>query len=147
MKKLLPPTHFFTYLIISVLLHYALPIAQIINYPFNWLGFLFFIPGGILNIWTDQLFKKNKTTVKPDEKPAVLIQSGPFKISRNPMYLGMTLLLIGAGVILGTVTSFAGAILFIAAMHFVFIPQEEKNLQETFGEEFDAYKKKVGRWL
>lgn len=147
MKKILPPTHFFTYLIIAVLLHYALPIAQVIKYPLNWLGFLFFLPGGILNIWTDQLFKKNKTTVKPDEKPSVLIQTGPFKISRNPMYLGMTMLLIGAGFILGTIISFAGAILFVAAMQFVFIPKEEKILHDAFGEEFEAYKEKVGRWI
>ena len=103
--------------------------------------------GGALNIWTDQLFKKNETTVKPDEKPSVLIQSGPFNISRNPMYLGMTILLIGIGFILGSIISFVGAILFVVAMEIAFITQEEKNLQEQFGEEFNAYRKKVRRWI
>jgi protein-S-isoprenylcysteine O-methyltransferase Ste14 len=103
--------------------------------------------GGALNIWTDQLFKKNETTVKPDEKPSVLIQSGPFNISRNPMYLGMTILLIGIGFILGSIISFVGSILFVVAMEIAFITQEEKNLQEQFGEEFDAYRKKVRRWI
>ena len=147
MKKFLPPTHFFTYLIISVLLHYIVPIAQIINYPYNWLGFLFFLLGGILNIWPDQLFKKLKTTVKPDEKPSLLIQTGPFKISRNPMYLGMALLLIGVGIVLGSVTSFIGFIFFILAMEISFIPQEEKILTEQFGDEYELYKKKVRRWI
>lgn len=91
--------------------------------------------------------KKNKTTVKPLEKPSVLIQTGPFKISRNPMYLGIAVLLIGAGFILGSVTSFVGVILFVAAMEVVFIPKEEKILQEQFGEEYLKYKKKVGRWI
>ena len=147
MNKILPPTHFFIYLIISILLHYVLPIAQIINSPANWLGFIFFAIGSLLNIWSDQLMKKNKTTVKPLEKPSTLIQTGPFKISRNPMYLGIALLLIGAGFILGSVTSFVGVILFVAAMEMVFIPKEEKILQEQFGEEYMKYKKKVGRWI
>jgi protein-S-isoprenylcysteine O-methyltransferase Ste14 len=147
MNKILPPTHFFIYLIISILLHYVLPIAQIINSTANWLGFIFFAIGSLLNIWADQIMRKNKTTVKPLEKPSVLIQTGPFKISRNPMYLGIALLLIGAGFILGSVTSFVGVILFVAAMEIVFIPMEEKNLGEQFGKEFEAYKKKVRRWI
>ena len=147
MKKILPPSYFAFCLIITVLLHYILPIKQIIHYPYNLLGFLFFVIGGVLNIWTDQLFKKNETTVKPDEKPSVLIQTGPFNISRNPMYLGMTILLIGIGFILGSIISFVGAILFVVAMEIAFITQEEKYLQEQFGEEFDTYRKKVRRWI
>lgn len=111
------------------------------------MGFLFFVIGGILNIWTDQLFKKNKTTVKPLEKPSAFIQTGPFKISRNPMYLGMTILLIGIGFVLGSIISFVGFILFIIAMEIAFITQEEQSMQEQFGEEYLAYKKKVGRWI
>ena len=147
MKKILPPTYFATCLIIAAVLHYLLPIKQIIYYPINLLGFLFFVIGGILNIWTDQLFKKNKTTVKPGEKPSVLIQTGPFKISRNPMYLGMSILLIGIGFILGSVSSFIGVFLFVATMEIAFITQEERFMQEQFGEEYLAYKKKVGRWI
>jgi len=128
-------------------MHFLLPIKQFINYPYNFMGFLFFVIGGILNIWTDQLFKKNKTTVKPLEKPSAFIQTGPFKISRNPMYLGMTILLIGIGFVLGSIISFVGFILFIIAMEIAFITQEEKSMQEQFGQEYLAYKKKVGRWI
>ena len=147
MKKILPPTYFALCLIIAAVLHFLLPIKQFINYPYNFLGFLFFVIGGILNIWTDQLFKKNKTTVKPLEKPSTFIQTGPFKISRNPMYLGMTILLIGLGFVLGSIISFVGFILFIIAMEIAFIPQEERSMQEQFGEEYLNYKKKVGRWI
>jgi protein-S-isoprenylcysteine O-methyltransferase Ste14 len=147
MKKILPPTYFALCLVIAVVLHFLIPIKQIIIYPLNFLGFLFFIIGGILNIWTDQLFKKYKTTVKPDEKPSSFIQTGPFKISRNPMYLGMAILLAGAGFILGSIISFTGALLFIAAMEIAFIPGEENRLREKFGEEFNTYRKKVRRWL
>lgn len=147
MKKILPPTNFFISLIISVALHFTLPLLQIIKYPFNLIGILLFIIGAGLNIWADQMMKKQNTTVKPDEKPTVLIETGVFKISRNPMYLGMALLLLGAGFILGSLTSFIGVILFVAAMEIMFIPNEEKILQEQFGEEYLAYKNKVRRWV
>ena len=124
-----------------------MPVMQIINFPYNWLGFLFLVIGGILNIWADQIFKKSQTTIKPDEKPTTFIQTGPFKISRNPMYLGVTSLLIGIGFILGSVTSVSGFILFIVLMGIIFIPEEEKNLLAQFGEEYETYQKKVRRWV
>ena len=147
MKKILPPTHFYIYLVISILLHYAIPIIQVFNYPYYLIGFLFFIIGTGLNIWADILLKKHKTTVKPNEKPTALIEIGAFKISRNPMYLGLAVILFGAGFILGSIISFVGVILFIAAMEMAFIPQEEKMLLEQFGEKYQVYKKKVRRWI
>lgn len=147
MKKILPPTYFFICLVISALLHYTFPINQVIDYPINLLGFLFFLVGGLLNIWADQLLKKQNTTVKPNEKPTTFIQTGAYKISRNPMYLGMAFLLIGAGFILGSISSFIGTILFIVLMEIRFIPMEEKLMKEQFGTEFETYKKKVRRWI
>lgn len=147
MKKILPPTYFFFCLIIAIALHFLLPIKQIINSPYNWLGFLFLIIGGVLNIWADQIFKKSQTTIKPSEKPTTFIQTGPYKFSRNPMYLGVSSLLLGIGFILGSVTSFVGFILFIILIEVIFIPEEEKNLQAQFGEEYEAYKQKVRRWI
>ena len=147
MKKIFPPTHFYIYLVISFLLHYALPLKQIINYPFYLIGFLLFIIGAGLNVWADQLLKKYKTTVKPNEKPTALIETGAFKISRHPMYLGMALILLGAGFILGSITSFIGVVLFVTVMEIAFIHNEENNLQKAFGEKFETYKKKVRRWI
>jgi len=147
LKKILPPTYFFFCLIIAIALHFLLPIKQIIISPYNWLGFLFLIIGGVLNIWADQIFKKSQTTIKPGEKPTTFIQTGPYKFSRNPMYLGVTSLLIGIGFILGSVTPFLGFILFIIFIEVIFIPEEEKNLRAQFGKEYEAYKQKVRKWI
>lgn len=146
-KKIFPPAYFFVSLIISAVLHFLFPIQQIIAYPYNFVGFLLFILGGLLNIWADQLLKKKNTTVKPNEKPTALIQTGAYKVSRNPMYLGMVLLLLGAGFVLGSVISFVGTILFITVIEIRFIPMEEKFMREQFGEEFNNYAKKVRRWI
>ena len=147
MKKIFPPTHFYTYLFLSIVLHFLLPIKQIIDSPFTYLGWLLIIAGSALNIWADQLFKKYKTTIKPDEKPSKLIDYGPFRYSRNPMYLGMTAILFGMGIFLGSITSFIGCIFFIIAMEVYFIPDEEKSMQETFKTEYENYRAKVRRWI
>jgi protein-S-isoprenylcysteine O-methyltransferase Ste14 len=147
MKKFFPPTHFYVYLFLSVLLHFLLPIKQIVYSPFTYFGWLLIIAGSILNIWADQLFKKNKTTVKPNQKPSSLIDYGPFSFSRNPMYFGMAAFLLGVGIFLGTLSSFTGTVLFIIVMEIFFIPDEEKAMRQAFGAEFENYKAKVRRWI
>lgn len=147
MKKNFPPTHFYSYLFLSVILHFILPLKQIIQTPYSYLGWVLILGGSGLNIWADQLFKKHKTTIKPNENPSKLIDYGPFRYSRNPMYLGMAAFLLGVGIFLGSITSFIGCILFIAAMDFYFIPDEEKSMLETFGAEYENYKVNVRRWI
>jgi protein-S-isoprenylcysteine O-methyltransferase Ste14 len=147
MKKIFPPSYFFASMIISVLLHFLVPVIQIINQPITLSGWIFIIAGSGLNIWADQLFNKHKTTVKPDEKPIKLIDYGPFSFTKNPMCLGMAAILLGIGIILGSLTSFVGLLIFIAVMRFQYIPSEEKILIETFGKEYEVYKTNVRRWI
>ena len=103
--------------------------------------------GIILNIWSDLLFKKKKTTVKPHKTPSLLVISGPFRISRHPMYLGMVAILLGTAILHGTLITFLFPIIFIILMEIVFISTEEKNLEKAFGEKYLNYKKKVRRWI
>jgi len=103
--------------------------------------------GGAINFLTDSIFKKEKTTVRPFEKPAVLIVSGPFHFSRHPMYLGMAAILFGVAVLLGSLTLFIFPIIFAILMQALFIPTEEKNLEITFGQKYLDYKKKVRCWI
>jgi len=102
--------------------------------------------GVVLNLWTS-LFKKNKTTVKPHETPSKMITSGPYKFTRNPMYLGMSLLFFGLAIFLGSLVAFSFPLLFIILMDATFIPQEEKNLERRFGKKYIEYKNKVRRWI
>jgi len=147
MKKLYPPMHFKIYLIISIALHFVLPVIIIIPSPYNYVGSLLILLGLILNIWADQLFKRNRTVISPDKVPTTLVLNGPFKISRNPMYLGMLKALVGVSIILGSLSSFMGPILFFIAMEKKFIPIEEKNIFSVFGEDFDTYRSRVRKWI
>ena len=63
------------------------------------------------------------------------------------MYLGMVSILLGIGIALGPVISLVVPILFMIVMEVMFIPFEEKNLEQAFGKEYLDYKKKVRRWI
>jgi len=146
-SKILPPTYFYLLIILSIILHFLLPIILIIKPPFSYLGIIPIIIGIYLNIWTDKLFKTKKTTVKPYEKPSQFIIEGPFKISRHPMYLGMLLILLGIAIVLGSIITFIFPIIFILLMEILFIPFEENNLKNIYKQDYKKYKKRVRRWI
>jgi protein-S-isoprenylcysteine O-methyltransferase Ste14 len=124
-----------------------LPFIQIISFPFNWLGVIFLLVGIVLNLWTDNIIKKNQTTVKPTEIPSKFIVKGPYKVSRHPMYLGMLLILLGISSILNTAVGLIPVLLFIVIIEKIFIPIEEKNLSKAFQKEYNYYKNKVRKWI
>jgi len=146
-KKILPPTIFWISLVLSIGLHFILPIKKFIVAPYNYTGILLICGGILLNLWADRLFKNKHTTVKPFEKSSCLIEEGPFAFSRNPMYLGMTMVLLGISITLGSVISFIITVVFPFFISFSFILPEERSLDETFGQDFVEYKKRVRRWL
>lgn len=145
--KLLPPTYFYTFIVISIVLHFISPLRQVVFSPWFYLGFLPIIFGIFLNIWADKLFKQHKTTENPFKPPSSLVISGPFKISRHPMYLGMFFVLLGIAIILGSIISFTFPITFVILMEMMFIPFEEEQMEKNFKKEYTSYKKKVRRWV
>jgi len=145
--RIMPPTYFVIFLILSIVLHFVFPIKKIIFYPYSQIGWLFIVFGAVLNIWGDQIFKKQGTTVKPGEISKKLITKGPFKISRHPMYLGMVAILIGTALIHGSLIGFVFPIIFIILIEVLFIPLEERDMQKRFGKKYLDYKKKVRRWI
>jgi len=145
--KIMPTTYFMVLLILAIVVHFALPIIKIIIFPWNIIGILLILFGIILNLWADQIFKKGNTTVKPHLMPDLLVTSGPFCISRHPMYLGMAAILLGTAVLLGSIITFIFPVIFIILMEAIFIPTEERNLGKQFGEKYKEYKNKARRWI
>ncbi|MDP2898656.1 MAG: isoprenylcysteine carboxylmethyltransferase family protein [bacterium] len=146
-NRVLPPTYFLVCLVCEIGLHFAFPIRKIVAFPYSLVGIPLIILGGGLNVWADALFKKHGTTVKPHESPTALVTSGPFRLSRHPMYLGMLAILLGDAVLLGSVVTFVFPIVFVILMEAIFIPLEERDLEEIFGERYLDYWKKVRRWI
>jgi len=72
---------------------------------------------------------------------------GPFKFSRNPMYIGLVNVSLGVSLLFGTVIFLLAPILLFLTLNFYNIPYEEKKMEKIFGKEYLEYKKKVRRWL
>ncbi len=102
---------------------------------------------GGLGVSALTLFHRRRTTHDPFGKPSTLAITGPYRVSRNPMYLGVALILLGAALARGTFTILVAPLLFIAVVDALFIPHEERLLEELFGEEYRSYAHRVRRWL
>ena len=143
----LPPAYLFAALSAMVLLHFLVPVYQLTPRPWNAIGLIPLITGIVLNLAADALLKKHGTTVKPFENSTVLITSGVYKFSRNPMYLGMILMLIGVALLMGSITPYSIIPVFIIIIDKTFIRTEEDMLDRQFGRAWIAYRDKVRRWL
>ncbi|MCP4167781.1 MAG: isoprenylcysteine carboxylmethyltransferase family protein [Chloroflexi bacterium] len=147
MNRILPPTYFFCAIVLAVLLHFLLPVHQFFAFPWRLLGLVPLLIGVLLNVLADRTFKKYGTTVKPFEDSNALVTAGVFNVTRNPMYLGMVLILLGAASLLGSVTPFAAFIFLGVLLDYMFISPEEQMLEDIFGDQFRQYRKRVRRWI
>lgn len=80
------------------------------------------------------------------ERPEVLVRSGPFARSRNPMYVGWTLFYLGVTLVLGALSPMVFLLAVLVRTCFDVL-KEERSLAERFGPEYDAYRASVRRWL
>lgn len=87
------------------------------------------------------------TTAETFGIPAAVVRGGPYARSRNPMYLGMGLMLLGAAVAFNQPYGLAGAAFFVLACHFGYIPYEEAKMRTLFGVEYEDYARAVRRWI
>ncbi|HWS28033.1 MAG TPA: isoprenylcysteine carboxylmethyltransferase family protein [Xanthomonadales bacterium] len=105
---------------------------------------------GLLIAWSGVVsFRRARTTVNPlrPEAATSLVASGIYRYTRNPMYLGMLLVLIGWTVFLARPWALAVLPAFVAYMNRFQIGPEERALEGVFGGEFEAYRRRVRRWL
>jgi len=101
--------------------------------------------GFVIGAW--QSFRKWQTPIMPFRMPDHCITEGLFQVSRNPIYLGEVLMLVGLAFLHGSIWALLPVPVFMAIMHYGFILPEEKVLHARFGAEFDDYRRQVRRWL
>jgi protein-S-isoprenylcysteine O-methyltransferase Ste14 len=148
MKPRLSPDACLVILIaLSLALHFYCPVAEVIHFPATLVGIIVSVAGLVVSTVANVSLLKHRTSTKPFEKPSELIETGIFRYSRNPVYLGMLLVLTGFDVYLGSVTALAVPLVFFFIFNTAIIPSEERKLLEVFGERYTAYKKSVRRWI
>ncbi len=146
-KRIIPPVYFLGALLLMVGLHYVLPLTEWIRDFIRYSGITLIVIGVAMAVWGARAFAKAGTPVKPFETTTTLVTHGLYRFTRNPMYLGMVLVLLGTGFLLGSLTPLLVIPIFMWLINSVFIKAEEDVLEELFGDEYLEYKKKVGRWI
>jgi len=98
-------------------------------------------------MWAWWLFRKSGTPTRPTHQATALVTSGPFRFSRNPMYLAIVVIMLGLAVWVGSLPMLIAPVGFFAFMSLVFIPYEERRLRETFGDAYLSFAQRVRRWI
>ena len=145
--KIIPPLVYLAGIIVGLLVSMWLP-TKVIPAPAAWIvgGFLI-LCGAVLTSSGILKFKSVGTTVRPDRAASSLVIAGPYKITRNPMYLGLALVYLGIAIADQSIWALILLpIILIIIQHWAIKP-EEAFLERRFGTEYSNYKTNVRRWL
>ena len=150
MKKLFtrrPPRIALALLVVTMGVWYFSPPDTLLYLPYKLMGSICIILGfaGLIIAWLQ--FKRSDTAVCPTAETSGIIKNGMYRYSRNPMYLGMLLILLGASFIMGTLNSMVAPAVFFLIIDKFFIPFEEEKLLTSFGDSYNEYMMTTRRWL
>ena len=146
-QRIPPPAWFAIALALIVVLHRYFPIASLVPTPWHYAGIGIASLGVVIAVWSVALFRHIRTTIIPFQESTALITWGPYRFTRNPMYLSMAFFLLGAAFFVGSLSPFVVVPIFIVVIQKLFISREEPMLAERFPAEFPGYRRKVRRWL
>lgn len=148
MRNLLPPVLFLVFVISMALLCWSMGFSHPIGFPYNLAGLVVAAAGLALSIAGKNLFKRRHTNILTFNEPDVLVTEGVFGHTRNPMYLGFAIALMGFAILLGgAASSFLLAGLFVLITDRWYIAFEENAMRRRFGAEYDEYCRRVRRWV
>lgn len=145
--KIKPPTYLLSAILVAIALHFTVPVLTLIPLPWTLLGVIPIVAGIVINLSADRVFHRAETAVCPFDMPSALVTYGPYRFTRNPMYLGFVLILTGITVLLGSLTPFLVVLAFWLLLDRLFISLEEQKLAAKFVERWDMYKSRTRRWL
>ena len=146
---LLPPVLLLVHGLILYLLTRLWPSLTLHVESLVWLAILTGLTGLILMLWVALLFWRHHTTIDPrkPDKSRHLVTHGPFRFSRNPIYLADAMLLTALGLYLGSLLTPALVFSFVTLISRYQIRREEQQLARRFGQEYRRFCQKTPRWL
>lgn len=148
MLNIPPPVWSLAYVLIAAALSYWAGWPRVPGLPLVPLAVLLVVAGISLSATGAVLFRREGTELNPASATnRKLVTSGPFRFTRNPMYLGLIIITLGIAFWIGAWPMFLAPIATFATANWVFIPFEEVKMHRQFGIEFDAYASRVRRWI
>jgi protein-S-isoprenylcysteine O-methyltransferase Ste14 len=148
MLRLIPPLWCAIYLALAGALSAVFPWRAFIELRILWLGIPLLISGVLLSLSAALLFRQESTEISPTSGTnRALVVRGPYRLTRNPMYLGLVIASLGIAFCVGSLPMFAVPLLVFATTNWVHIPFEEAKMCRQFGDAFDRYTRQTRRWI
>lgn len=145
--RILPPIWLLLALIAMGLLHRYWPLHTLVDGRARWVGTAPLAAGFMVTGLSAWRFHRVGTGLIPFDEARTLVTDGFFRWSRNPMYLGMLLILVGAAVLYGTAGALLPIPIFVLIIRQRFILPEEQFMENAFGQQYRDYRARVRRWL
>ena len=147
MLKLPPPIWAAIYVLLAVGVNRLLGGPKLPGLPVVPLGISLVAIAWIPSLWAFILFRRAGTEINPTSTMnRALVTSGPYRFTRNPMYLGLVVLTLGVAIWIGSWPYFVAPVAMFATANWAHIPFEEAKMRRQFGAAYDSYVQRVRRW-
>lgn len=147
LTKVAPPAVFIVSLLLGIIIDYLYSSQFISCYINVWLGIPVLLLGISLHLYSIRTLKKAGTTFHANKAATKLVWNGPYRYSRNPIYLGMVIIYMGISLLINNAWLFLLLIPVFITLHVFVIKPEEAHLHRTFGNKYSDYCREVRRWI
>jgi protein-S-isoprenylcysteine O-methyltransferase Ste14 len=142
-----PPLIYVVLFGLGLLLHQIVPFTFLPIIPARIAALIFLGCGVFLAGWSNVLFRRAHTSLVPIKPTTALVVSGPYRLTRNPMYLGLLCIYIAAALWFGVIWALVLVPLVVLAVQRLAIAKEERYLDQKFGDAYRQYRAHVRRWI
>jgi protein-S-isoprenylcysteine O-methyltransferase Ste14 len=142
-----PPVLFGGTLLVGLILHWLLPVALLPGRAARLLGLAILVASALLVRAAEAAMKRAGTDPRPNHPSLAVVTDGPFRFTRNPMYVGTTGLYVGVSLLVNAVWPLVLLLPMLAVLHWGVVRREERYLEGKFGEPYRAYRSRVRRWV
>jgi protein-S-isoprenylcysteine O-methyltransferase Ste14 len=142
-----PPLLYGGAMAVGLILHALVPIGRFPALPARLAGAVVLVSGGMLAKRAKDSMRRAGTNIRPDQPTTTVVTDGPFRFSRNPLYVATTGLYVGVSLLVDAVWPLVLLVPLLIVVQWGVIRREERYLEAKFGAVYLAYKARVRRWL
>lgn len=143
----LPPLIYGVALVLGSVIHFLLPISILPSSPGRWLGVPLILAAGLIVASAFRALGRARTAFDVRQPTTTIVTDGPFRYSRNPMYLSLTLLYLGLAVLINSLWILLLILPVLSVIQNGVVKREEQYLERKFGEAYLRYRAQVRRWI